>query len=174
MTLKTNPVSKLLLFLSFILGIAYLYLSYETLPEYVAIHFGAGGKADNWSQSGLFLLIGTLIYGFTNLLWFSMSFILRKFPSGLINIPKKDYWLAPERKDRSVIIFEPWFNIIGILTNLLLLSTFWLVIKANTSDAGKPVLDTSLFFPILSVYILAIVIWIIFFNRKFNRIPLEG
>ena len=69
--------------------------SVQQLPATVASHFDAHGNANGWMDRTLFLLlmvlIGLLMPGMTLLL----SFLLRWVPTSQINLPHREYWLAP-------------------------------------------------------------------------------
>lgn len=68
------------------------------LPETVATHFNAHGEPNGWmsrSANQMFMLLVGLCFP---LLIVLLCCATRFMPSGLVNIPHRDYWLAPERR----------------------------------------------------------------------------
>ena len=71
---------------------------YKRLPPRVASHFDAQGRADGWSTKGemVGMALVTLVVVAATL---AMMWLLAYYaPPSLINLPNKDYWLAPERQ----------------------------------------------------------------------------
>lgn len=90
-----RPVQLYLLLIGFHLGQLLWYA--PRLPTIVPSHFDAAGVADGWMAKGPFL---AFLAGVT-LLFLGVFFVavtlVRKAPESLINLPNKDYWMAPER-----------------------------------------------------------------------------
>jgi len=57
--------------------------------------------------------------------------MLRRVPVSLINLPNKEYWLAPERRDESMRFLEREMQWMGVLTVAFLLLVLHLAIRAN-------------------------------------------
>jgi uncharacterized membrane protein len=86
---------------------------YPQLPDRVASHFNAAGQADGWTSKRQFATMwfaGIAIVGFT----FSMAcLVVSVAPASVINLPRKDYWLTPERAAgtrRMIIQRMLWFT----------------------------------------------------------------
>jgi hypothetical protein len=60
------------------------------------------------------------------------SMYLPKIPAKLWNLPRKDYWLTPERASRTMTEFGRDYLWMGILMLLLMLYVSWDVFQANT------------------------------------------
>ena len=71
------------------------------LPETVATHFDAAGRPNGWmphAQHVRFLLsLGAGLPLFIIALFYSLRFS----PASLINIPNREFWLAPERRAQT-------------------------------------------------------------------------
>lgn len=106
---------------------------YTRLPERVATHFNLQGEANGWSsrQTHFFLQAG-LAAGL-GLLFGSMRRILEKVPDSLINIPHRDYWLAPERRARSLDAMGAIMQVCGIVCLGFFVLVFQHVYHANIS-----------------------------------------
>ena len=71
------------------------------LPELVATHFDAAGRANGWMPRAHFFqyqVVFTL--GFAAFFG-SLAFVARIFPDAWINLPHKDYWLAPAHREET-------------------------------------------------------------------------
>jgi len=82
-------------------GLAYLVATGETMPPRVAAHFAVGGHADGWMDrsrylAGMAIVLLALPLGSTLLLG-----VMRVLPVELLNIPNRDYWLAPAQRDAT-------------------------------------------------------------------------
>jgi hypothetical protein len=84
---------------------------YPRLPEQVAIHFNASGKADSWASKShaTFLMLGLQIFLPSFLLLTSQ--LSRSLPIQWINLPHREYWLAPERREATL-----WILVVNHLT----------------------------------------------------------
>lgn len=70
---------------------------YPILPGRLASHFGPEGRPDGWMEKGPFFVSMALTMAF---LWASLSgmaLFLERMPRDSFNLPRKDYWLAPEQ-----------------------------------------------------------------------------
>lgn len=78
------------------------------LPERLATHFNASGKANGWMSRrshGIFMLMfGLGVPGFVLLLCWAMRFL----PASLLNVPRRDYWHQPEHYPEACAIMLGW------------------------------------------------------------------
>jgi uncharacterized membrane protein len=74
---------------------------YRLLPKVVASHFDLHGIANGWqTKQGFFeVLAGTTVL--SAFLVFGIPTMIAVMP-GLINLPNKDYWLAPGQRAASL------------------------------------------------------------------------
>ncbi|HUL52176.1 MAG TPA: DUF1648 domain-containing protein [Opitutaceae bacterium] len=95
-----HPVLILFLILAaLLLGQAAYY--HPQLPGLVATHFAASGRATGWMPRGHFLQYQVVFaLGFTAF-FFSLAFVSSLLPPAWINVPHKDYWLAPSRREAT-------------------------------------------------------------------------
>ncbi len=100
MSLQRLPLWTILLVI--VLGLSLQVWYWAQLPEQMAIHFGPDGKANQWmSRAGATVLSCGLVVGLP--LFFSIIPIaIRRLPTSTINIPYREYWLAPERREATL------------------------------------------------------------------------
>lgn len=121
----------------FVLGLwLRLGLSFDALPARMASHFDGAGAPNGWQNKGSFALTAVSLSAmFLALVW-AIPAMLRASPDRYLNLPHKEYWLAPERRAKTharIGGFASWF---ACATLGLLAGTFELVIRANL--AGTP------------------------------------
>ncbi|HSD59392.1 MAG TPA: DUF1648 domain-containing protein [Burkholderiales bacterium] len=111
---------------------------YPQLPAKVASHFDGQGRPNGWmSRDGFFLLYGAMLA--LQLAIFGTGFrILRRLPDRMFNLPHRDYWLAPERRNETLDYLETWGLWFGCAVLALLLGIFQLAIDANLKQAPLP------------------------------------
>lgn len=112
---------------------------YPQLPETMASHFDGAGRPDAWmSKDGFFLLYAGMVALQLAIFGGALA-LLRRVPDRLFNLPHRDYWLAPERRDRTLDYLESWGLWFGCAVLALLLGIFQLAIGSNLSQQGLPV-----------------------------------
>lgn len=143
-----------------------LFWSYGTLPDRVAIHFNLAGNPDAWASKTNYLILGVVVIGLMWLLFASIPALLKRAPADTINIPDKDYWLAPENIDEFHDIFQGYMFFFGGLTQLFFLGIGVLVHKAQMGQTGLP---TGGMVALLAAFTVATIIWIVAMIRRFRR-----
>jgi len=145
------------------------HLSYwRVLPERVATHFGPGGEPNDWmDRTAATILLGGFQLVFP-LLLLSVVRLLKWIPNAFINIPHREYWLAPERRETALAwLARPMSGIAG-LTAALLVATSHLTFRANVR-AGR--LEEFPFLVCLAIYLAGTFLLVIRILRRFGRVP---
>ena len=140
---------------------------YPQLPEVVASHFNSSGIANGWQSKGAFFGI---YYGVIMLivLVFSVSTLfLDRIPDTLINLPRKDYWLAPERRAETFSFINGQMLMFGNVTLVFILVVFHFAIRANLTPQKQ--LPSSIVLPLLGAYILFSLVWTLRFILRFRK-----
>ncbi len=82
--------------------VAWVWLSLPAQPDSMAVHFGVDGRADRrapktnhaWTMTGAVLLMGVAVDG--------AAALVRRLSGRWINLPNREYWLDPSRRERTV------------------------------------------------------------------------
>lgn len=127
--MKRSPM--LILGLLVVGAIAHSLYYYTQLPDEVAVHFDIHVEPDNWSSKGAAIASYILIVVLMSALFAGLGPLLRKSDPKYINIPNKNYWLAPERRAESIQAMIDMMVWIGIATNVMLIGVFHLMFEAN-------------------------------------------
>lgn len=145
---------------------AQLALHYPDLPDRVASHFDASGRADGFMAKGAFVTLMAALAVGDLLLFAGIGWLIGRLPAGLINMPNKDWWLAPERRAATVAALAAQLHWIGAATQLLLVATFELTARANSGDQAQ--LSGGFWF-VLVGYLLYVAWWLVRMHRRFGR-----
>ncbi|MGE5155528.1 MAG: DUF1648 domain-containing protein [Bdellovibrio bacteriovorus] len=152
--------------LSFLANVALSLLSLAVLPARVAIHFGPGGAADGWASgsASTAIMLGVQILLFLSL--YLSPRLLARVPARWINLPNRDYWLAPQRRTQALSRLSDHLWRYGTALFLFLLVAGLLTLQANLSDPVR--LDERLFLGALLVFLVYTAWWIGTLLRAFR------
>lgn len=147
-----------------ITGIA---LTADWLPARVASHFGASGLANGFMTRDVYLAftIGLVVLP-PALVGLSIALSLRYFPQ-FLNLPNRDYWLAPERREETEAYLTAHTAWLAALLALFALGIHLLVVRANR--IVPPQLETGPFLAMLLAFAIVMVAWIGALARRFRR-----
>ena len=161
-----RKTAQYILFGTVIAAVIQIMYYYPYLPERMAIHFNVSGQADNFSSkfSASIFQIGLTL--FIVVLFKIIGILLTKASDGLINLPNKEYWLAPERRAATIDYMENMVYRMGGITNIFLLLVFQLVI--NTNLEGDYSLGVT-FWIVLAVYMFGIIVSVVKIITRFSK-----
>lgn len=137
------------------------------LPPVVASHFGAPGLADGFmSQRFYVVFMLALLVGLPSLLVALTSWSLGRSNSR-INLPHKEYWLAPERRGETVAYLRSSLMGFGAGLVSFLCYVHWLVVLAN--EQSPPRLANAWFVGGLLVFVMGLLVWLGSLRARFRR-----
>jgi len=164
--MKTSRTPLIILACLYVAFIGYLVFSSGQLPSQVATHFRSNGHPNGWmSRSSHMVLMGVLGLVLPLLIVAVMN-AARLFPSAL-NIPRKQFWLAPERRQETFRYLSRqalWFACVMVAFILGLQVT---LVQANAQTPAQ--LSMPLHFTLAGGFLAALAIWIIVTVRRFYR-----
>ena len=149
-----------------LLALAHIAWYYPHLPNLMASHFGPSGKADGWmSKQGfaLFYLVFIVIYSG---LFGCMGSLLRKTPNELFNLPNREYWLAPERREATIKAFSHQFAVFGIAVGAFFIAVMQTIFLTNLGGSSQL---SSLFFVYLVGFLLYTGIWTVQMLKQYRH-----
>ena len=137
------------------------------LPDLVATHFGAHNQANGWmSRDGYLLFMLSFMLGVSGFVAFVVGALARKFPQWT-NLPNRDYWLAPKRREESLRYLSAHGKWLACFVVLLMLGIHYVILKAN--QHRPPTLPLSTFASVLFSFIIALIWWIVRLYRRFPK-----
>lgn len=153
----------ILIFLIFVF-ISHCVFYYPNLPNLMATHFNGAGEADGWMSKPNFFLFEVGILLLIVLQFTFMPWIIGKFPTGLINMPNKEFWFAEERRASTLGIIGHFFEWLSILLVALFIGINQLTFRANLTR--EPL--SSMSFVIVGAFFGFVIVWTISFYRRFK------
>jgi hypothetical protein len=165
---KTRLFSITLIALLWIAFAAYVWFTAPQLPERVATHFGGRGQPNGWmtrEQHVRFTLImGTAMPAFV----LGVFAFMRRGSGRGLNIPHKDYWLAPERRDATFDFLQNCGRWLAGLLIAFLAGVHYSILAAN---ARSPVaLSLADLGSVAGFFLAALAVWVVLLHQRF-RIP---
>jgi uncharacterized membrane protein len=158
----------LLLFAVFVAcAAAFVWFTSLRLPNLVASHFGGSGIADGFMPHDFYVrFMLAFVIGLPALLVL-LTWLAIATPKSRINLPNKDYWLAPERRAQTVAFLRDGILWFGVMLVVFLCYAHWLVVLANEA---QPVRLAELWFlGGLVVFAAAMLIWLKILFGHFRR-----
>ncbi|MEP7075331.1 MAG: DUF1648 domain-containing protein [Acidobacteriota bacterium] len=146
---------------AFVVQMMYIY---PNLPATVASHFDAAGNPNGWMTKGVFLIIeiGLIVLVVGEFLL--VPRFVRRLPPSLVNMPNKEYWLAPEHIDETMEIFRSYFEVFGGVIVALFVVVNQFVYAANTARSNLP----GSIWMVIVAFLLFTVVWVIKFIGEFR------
>jgi uncharacterized membrane protein len=138
------------------------------LPERIPTHFGAGGVPDAWmTRVGYTAFMLVFAVGLPIVIVWAIGGLPRAFPRQ-VNLPNRDHWLAPERREASLEFLGRHACWLGCMMVLMAVGVHVLLLRASAST--PPRLEEGPFVAMLVAFLAALVVWIVAIYRRFPRV----
>ena len=162
----STPLALLLLLTAGALSF-FIYFG-QWFPPVLAVHFDLAGNPNGWQDRIKFIVIGT-----------SLSFILPPFlvacigvlprviPPRSINLPNREFWLAPERREETynaMLYFALW---LACLVQAFLIAIHVTIARANPAGAPPHAPQGTLLIGL--VFAASLIAWSVRFVSGFVR-----
>jgi len=146
---------------------AFIYLSSAGFPDVGATHFDARGQPNASMSRGVYRGYMTFLVIVVPLLVAGLPvWVSRRWPM-LLNIPHREYWLAPERSAATVDSLRARTAVLAIAMIGLICFVHLLVLSANAGD--QPELDQRMLLIGLGTFIAFMLAWIVSLYRRFRK-----
>ncbi len=141
---------------------------HDRLPARVMSHFDAAGRPNGWMTRDAFLAwqAGTLL--FLAALFEGIVLLQSRLPKELVNLPHRDYWLAPERRAATDAWVSGLVLTIGCLLMAFFMALFHQIYRANLAGGPQPLTGVG---PLTALMGLASAAVILVTLRRFARKP---
>lgn len=149
-----------------VIALAQAAWQHERLPETVASHFDARGQPDGWMSRNLHTTLHAGLIVFIAVFLEGIARLNRRLPDEYLNIPHRDYWLAPERRAATHAWLVTLLRAIGCTVLLFLIGLFHQVYRANQ---GAGLLTTSTLIMSLSLLVVLTVLLVACLVRFLRR-----
>lgn len=136
------------------------------LPERSATHFGMAGAPDRWGGRSELVIVYLVTVALMAVLFLAIPLLMGRLPGSVINLPNRDYWLAPERREETLEWLSTSMILLGCAVLVLMMDIFhqtFMVNLGETSGLAHP------FFS-MCVFSGAVVIWCAVLLTRFGRV----
>ncbi len=148
-------------------GLMFVLATAARLPDIAATRFDLGGTPNVFmDRQGYRWLMGFLVGVVPLFVAFLPTLIGRRWPQ-LLNIPNRDYWLAPERRADTLASVGSRTMLLAAVMIAFMCFTHWLVLEANAAVpmqlAGTPLLIG------VGAFAIFVIGWIVALRTRFRR-----
>ncbi|MET0917200.1 MAG: hypothetical protein ABWY07_02080 [Burkholderiales bacterium] len=139
------------------------------MPAVTATQFGAAGHpVSSMSRGGYRIFMLCLAVGIPVLVVALVTLLPRRFQHR-VNVPNRDYWFAPERKDASLAYLHAFSLVLGGLIAAFMTAMHWLLVRTNAS--GTPQLDSGLLWTLVGLFVITEGACVVAMVRHFGKPP---
>ena len=163
--MKSNSILATILLIICALCFIQTAYYYPLLPERVPSHFGTAGRPDTWSTKNFFVISYLVVVAVSSVFFLCLSLGLSRMPGSLINLPHKEFWLAPEQKEKTLTFLSQYFLRFASATALLLFAVFnqsMHVALGKAQAFSHPLVS-------LVIYLVLILVWTVQVVIKFGN-----
>jgi len=164
----TRPNSIFLALLCFAALQAVYY--HRRLPPLLGSHFRQDGSANAWATHPQFFAVELIVIVLAAFVAFGIPRIASLVPPQLMNLPNKEYWLSPERREQTLAYLQSQMAWFGCALLAFLLFVMELVFRANLRT--PPQLNSAALVSALLAFLLFAAFLIIRLTQHFLRKPL--
>lgn len=137
------------------------------LPPVVASHFDARGIADGFLSRTAYLALTTGLVAVLPLAVVALPGLAAGRGDGLLNLPHRAYWLAPERRAATLAWLRGHCRWLAVALSLLM---GWLHVQVVLAQGLQPPRMTGGVLPLtLGVFLVAVLAWTGVLLRRFRR-----
>ncbi|MDH3215398.1 MAG: DUF1648 domain-containing protein [Candidatus Krumholzibacteria bacterium] len=151
-----------------VLSVVQTFLYYPQVPEVMASHFDGAGHPNGWMPKTAFFCLHLAMMAIMTLSFLFLPRSLNQFPIRTWSLPRKDYWLSPERREATQRFIQDQMLLFGIATLVLLIVIIQLAIEANLNP---PPTLSSITKQFLVGYFVFTAAWLMRFFYRFARAP---
>ena len=162
---KRAPFFLLALFYLFFF--ATLVLTANDLPDPVASHFNGRGNPDDWMARSNYLLFSVGLAILLPGVVVGLCYAIRFMPNSVINLPRREYWLAPGRRHETfnhVFRQSLWFACMAVT---FLIGIYLIVLEANAQFPVK--LSAPLLIGLAGSFLVGVMAWSLHLIWRFLR-----
>jgi hypothetical protein len=143
---------------------------HSKLPDPIPSHFDAAGHVNGEMSLFGFYALMIILQVVMLVLFPVLGAFLKVIPNSFINVPNKDYWLAPERRDSTLLFNSTYLVAIGWQTSWLLILIFHLTCMVAVEKRAAIMPEFNV---VLAGYLAVVFGGVIYLYYRFRRPKLE-
>jgi hypothetical protein len=148
---------------------AFVWLTSLGLPAVVASHFGATGVANGFMPRAFYIRFMLAFAIGMPVLIVVLSRWRFDSPGARLNLPNRDYWLAPERRHQTVSFLRQHMLRFGATLLVFLCYVHWLVVRANEAQPAH--IPVAWLWGGVAAFVVATLIWLKSLLGRFRNLP---
>jgi len=154
------PLRRALLLLPLVLVAVWLAWRWSALPEHFATSFDFAGRPRNgMGRTGYGVLAVTMLAAMAAVFG-GLATWLPSVPSAWVNLPEKEYWLAPERRAETMARLAVFLDLVG-LALCAMLAVLFVAIGEHAVAGAEQLSPSWLVGPILLLAVTVFaVVWL--------------
>lgn len=141
---------------------------YPLMPPRMAAHFAADGYPNGWQPRESFFLLTIILCASSGVVAFFAPWQIASKRNTRINLPNREYWLAPERREatmRYIASTMSWFGC-GLL--LVLISGTFLALRANLAPDHR--FHSEAMILVIVAFVLFLLLLVLALVHHFQRV----
>jgi uncharacterized membrane protein len=139
---------------------------FPLLPERLASHFNAAGMPNGWMTKTQFIWMYAIVLLPALAIEFWVSRKIAGKPDAQLNLPNKEYWLAPERRAETFAYFDRFCAWYGCAFLFVVVFAMGLAMRANLDY--PPMLPTGPILTDVVGFVVFNVVAIVTMIRRFS------
>jgi uncharacterized membrane protein len=156
------------LFVAIVLAaIAQCIHDFPLLPDRLASHFATSGIPNGWMTKSQFFITYAVLLVPALVVEFWVSRRIANKPDSRLNLPNKEYWLAPERRAETFAYFDSFFAWYGCAFLFVEVFAMGLAMRANFDS--PPQLPTGPIVSVIAGFVLFNVAAVIAMFHRFSK-----
>jgi uncharacterized membrane protein len=167
--MPNTRLPKSIFFALVALGAVQLSFYAPRIPEILGSHFARGGFVNGWQTKAAFFSTELAMIVLATVVAFGIPRIIAAVPVSLINLPHKEYWLAPERRENTLAYIRVWSAWFGCGLLAFLLFVMELAFRANLHT--PPQFNNATFVPALLAFVAFDTMLVLRLILHFARTP---
>lgn len=141
--------------------------AYPEMPERIASHFSGAGVPNGWMTKDQFFTLNAFLVAMAVFTGLFPPFLISKTDPSLINLPNKEYWLAPRQHAATAAYFRLWFAWFACGLLFFVALVLQLVVESNRS--ASPRIPNGPFIALLVGFLVFTAGCIVALHRRFSN-----
>ncbi|MBN2566278.1 MAG: DUF1648 domain-containing protein [Candidatus Eisenbacteria bacterium] len=155
--MRDEATSRTILLLIAVLAAFQMIHYHPLMPERMAVHFGASGSPNGWSERTAFVVLFGSVEALIVLLGLGLPALIGRMPVNLINIPNRHYWFAEERRQETLGFLKTHVLWMETATLGFLMAVAQIIFSANANGAVRRLPAN---FWLIPVVFVGVIVWL--------------
>jgi len=161
----THP--RRILLLLYVIAVVQIAWYFPHMPAVLATHYDGAGEPNGWMSRSFALGFHLMLLGVTAAAFIGIPTIIGRVAPRRLNLPNKEFWLAPERRDASILSLKNRMAVLGCAAVVLMMIVTGMNFHANLERPAR--IPAPAIFGCIGGFLAFMAGWMISFYRRFGR-----